>query len=200
MNRLLVAGGVVAGLLIVAVGVISIVLGSNGRNEVRHDLRREGIVGTPDMKKGGIPPGPGLTDIPTCDVANKPIKTGSQAKCFGGYMRIHALEATGGKTYATMDRFVAADQKGAKPGNPNTTSDEKAAAVDPKSHQPVENPKRQVWVTETALSQALNTSYFAEKVSEFSLVIGIVLVLAGIGLLVLALGALRPGLARPRGA
>jgi hypothetical protein len=199
VNRLLVLGGVVAGVLIVVVGIITIVIGAKGRSEVRHDLKRENIVGTPDMKKGGNPPGPGLVDIPTCDVANKLIKTGSDAKCFAGYMRIHALEATGGKTYADMDRFVAKDQSGAKPGNPNTTSDEKAAAIDPKSRQPVENPKRQVWVTETALSQALNTSYFAERVSIFSLVVGIVLVIAGIGLLVLTLGALRPTLggARP---
>jgi hypothetical protein len=199
MNRLLVAGGVIAAVLITAVGVISIVFGLNGRSVVRHDLKREGIVGTPDMKKGGIPPAPGLVEIPTCDVAGKPIETGSQARCFGSYMRIHALEATGGKTYANMDHYVAANQAGAKPGNPKTTGDEKAAAVDPKSHQPVENPKRQVWVTETALSTALNTSYFAEQVSLFSLVIGIVLVLAGIGLFVLTFGALRPVLMRQAG-
>jgi hypothetical protein len=192
MSRLLVLGGVAAGILIIVVGVISIVIGLDGHSTVRHDLKRENIVGTPDMKKGGIPPAPGLVDIPTCDVADKPIKTGSRARCFADYMRIHALEATGGKTYADMDRFVAADQEGTKPGNPNTTSDEKKAAIDPKSKQPVENPKRQVWVTQTALATALNTSYFAERVSLFSLIIGIVLVLAGIGLLVLTLGALRP--------
>jgi hypothetical protein len=199
MSRLLVAGGVVAGVLITAVGVISIVIGTSGHSVVRHDLKRERIVGTPDMKKGGIPPGPGLVDIPSCDVANKPIRTGSEARCFASYMRIHALEATGGKTYADMDRFVASNQSGAKPGNANTTNDEKGAAIDPKSHQPVENPKRQVWVTETALSTALNTSYFAERVSLFSLIIGVVLVLAGIGLLVLTFGALRPVLTRPAG-
>jgi hypothetical protein len=190
----LVAGGVVAGALIAAVGVISMVIGLIGHSVVRHDLKREAIVGTPDMKKGGIPPGPGLVDIPSCDVANKPITTGSEARCFASYMRIHALEATGVKTYADMDRFVAANQTGAKPGNANTTNDQKAAAIDLKSHQPVENPKRQVWVTETALSTALNTSYFAERVSLFSLIIGIVLVLAGIGLLVLTFGALRPAM------
>jgi hypothetical protein len=76
----------------------------------------------------------------------------------------------------------------------------KAATIDPKSHQPVENPKREVWMTETALATALNTFYFAERVSLSSLIIGIVLVLAGTGLLVLALGALRPVLGRPAGA
>jgi hypothetical protein len=196
-GSLLVLGGGVAGVFILVVGVISIVIGANGHSEVRQDLKRENIVGTPDMHKGGIKPAPGLIDIPTCDVAGKTIKTGEDAKCFASYMRIHALEATGGKTYADMDRFVAADQKGAKPGNPNTTNDEAKAAIDSKSRQPVENPKRQVWVTETALATALNTSYFAQQVSVFSLVVGIVLVIAGIGLLVLTFGALRPALAGP---
>jgi hypothetical protein len=39
-------------------------------------------------------------------------------------MRIHALEATGGQTYAQMGRFL--DAKG------NPTSDETKAAKDPK--------------------------------------------------------------------
>jgi hypothetical protein len=82
-----------------------------------------------------------------------------------------------------MDRFL--DENG------QPTSDEEAAAVDEQSGEPVENPARQIWVTETALSTALNTSYFAEKVAEFSIVMGIALLLTGIGFLVLTLGALR---------
>jgi hypothetical protein len=54
-----------------------------------------------------------------------------------------------------MDRFL--DENG------QPTSYEEAAAVDEQSGEPVENPARQIWVTETALATALNTSYFAEK-------------------------------------
>jgi len=43
-------------------------------------------------------------------------------------------------------------------------------------------------VTETALSTALNTSYFAEQVAVFSIVMGIAMVFTGIGFLVLTLG------------
>jgi hypothetical protein len=94
-------------------------------------------------------------------------------------MRIHALEDTGGKVYAEMPRFIGKD------GEPTENVEE--AAIDPKSGEPVSNPERNIWVTETALSTALYTSFFAEKVAEFAAVMGICLLLAGIGFLVLTL-------------
>jgi hypothetical protein len=48
-----------------------------------------------------------------------------------------------------------------------------------------------MWVTETALSTALNTSYFADQVGVFAIVMGIGLLLTGIGFLVLTLGLLQ---------
>lgn len=45
-----------------------------------------------------------------------------------------------------------------------------------------------IWVTETALGTALNVSYMATQLSLFSLVVGIALLLAGVGFIVLALG------------
>ena len=97
-------------------------------------------------------------------------------------MRIHALEATGGQTYAEMGRFLDANGK--------PTSDESQAAKDPKTGQPVENGLRNLWVTETSLATALNVSYFAERVGVFGIVMGIALLLTGIGFLVLTLGGL----------
>jgi hypothetical protein len=41
-------------------------------------------------------------------------------------------------------------------------------------------------VTETALSTALNVSYLADQLGNFGLVVGIALMLAGIGFIVLA--------------
>ena len=76
-----------------------------------------------------------------------------------------------------------------KAGKP--TSDEKAAAIDPKTQKPVSNPARQIWVTETALTTALNTAYFAESVANFAIVMGFALLLVGVGFLVLTLIALR---------
>jgi hypothetical protein len=116
-------------------------------------------------------------------VANQPIDNGNRAKCFASYMRIHALEATGGRTYAQMGQYLTADGK--------ETSDKTQAAVDPKTGQPTPNGARNVWVTQTALGTALNTSYFASSVGLFAIVVGIALLLIGIGLLVLTLRLVR---------
>jgi hypothetical protein len=94
-------------------------------------------------------------------------------------MRLHMLEDTKGLTCAEMPRFLDDDGK--------PTHDEEAAAIDPHSGDPVTNPARNIWVTETALANAINTSYFAESVATFSIVTGLALLLAGVGFLVLTL-------------
>ena len=137
---------------------------------------------------------PGLSNvpIPSCDVAEKEIKTGADAHCFAQYMRIHALESSGGNTYAQMGRFVAA----ADPSDPKGTSDEAAAAKD-ESGEPISNGARNTWVTETALATALNVSYMAEQIGLFSVVVGIALLLSGIGFIILALVVLGGGARKP---
>jgi hypothetical protein len=129
--------------------------------------------------------------LPTCNFANEPIDTGDEAKCFASYMRVHALEATGGQTYAQMPRFQGAN------GTP--TNDAEQAAKGP-SGAPVDNPARNIWITETALSTALNTSYFAQSVALFAIVMGAALLLTGIGFLVLTAGLLNgaPAIVRRR--
>jgi hypothetical protein len=105
-------------------------------------------------------------------------------------MRKHTLEATGGQTYAQMDRFLDANGK--------PTSDKAKAAKDPKSGQPVENGLRNMWVSETALTTALNTAYFAESVATFAMVMGFALLLVGGGFLVLTIRLLLPRTAKEK--
>ena len=57
--------------------------------------------------------------------------------------------------------------------------------------QPVPNAARNTWVTETALTTALNMSYMAEQLALFGIVVGIALLLAGIGFVLLAFLAVR---------
>jgi hypothetical protein len=195
MSKVLQYGGVVASVVLIAFGIGAIVAGISGHNTVRDNLSKEQIVGTPDMTPSAIAAeakAAGLknVDLPTCSVAGKSINTGSEARCFASYMRIHALEATGGQVYAEMARYIGKDGK--------PTDDVKAAAIDPKTKKPVENGARNVWVNETALSTALNTSYFAESVSVFSIVMGVALLLVGIGLLVMTLGPLHAFIVRKR--
>jgi hypothetical protein len=180
--------GVAASVVLIAFGIGAVVAGSSGRSTVRDNLASEQIVGTPDMTPSTIAAearaaGRKNVDLPSCSVAGKTVNTGGRARCFASYMRIHALEATGGQVYAQMGHYMGKDGK--------PTDDEKAAAIDPKTHKPVENGARNIWVNETALSTALNTGYFAENVALFSIVMGFALILTGIGLLVLTLGPLQ---------
>jgi hypothetical protein len=189
-RRMLEFGGVAAGVVLIAFGIGSLVLGLNARSTVRDELEREFIVGSEDMNPTDIEKAvqeAGLSNvpIPSCDVAEQPIETGTDARCFAQYMRIHALESSGGNTYAQMGRFVSADD----PSDPKGTSDEAAAAKD-EDGKPISNAARNTWVTETALSTALNTSYMAEQIGLFSVVVGVALLLSGIGFLILALAVL----------
>jgi hypothetical protein len=181
-------GGIAASVILIAFGAGSIAIGAWGINNVRDNLKLEQITGSPDMTPAAIKAEgqkAGLTGVtyPTESVAGETIDTGSQARVFASYMRIHALEATGGQTYSQMGRFL--DAKG------NPTSDESQAAKDPKTGQPVENGLRNLWVTETALTNALNTSFFAEQVALFGIVVGAALLLAGFGFGILAFMAFR---------
>jgi hypothetical protein len=190
-------GGIVAGAILVAFGIVVIVLAINGRSTVASELKAQQITGSPDMtptaiKAEAAKAGLKDVDLPTCDVAGERIDTGSEARCFAEYMNVHALEATGGFVYAQMGQFAA------KPDAPKSalaegggTNDPTYAQVDEATGKPVPNGARNVWVTQTALATALNVSYMATQLSLFSLVVGIALLLSGVGFVVLALGALR---------
>jgi hypothetical protein len=56
------------------------------------------------------------------------------------------------------------------------------------SGQPLDNPVRNLWITETALTTALNASFLAENVALFGIVVGIALLLTGLGFGVLVIG------------
>jgi len=201
-DRVFRIGGVVSGIVLIAFGVVVIVLAIWGRHTVTTELKRQRITGTPDMTPAAIKESAekaGLKDVslPTCDVAGKPIDSGSRARCFAQYMNVHALEATGGYVYSEMGIYEA------KPGTPKSqlapgggTNNTDYAAIDPKTQRPVQNAARNIWVTETALATALNVSYMASALSLFSLVVGIALLLAGVGFIVLALGLVRRGSAK----
>src|SRR5262245_44980237 len=159
MSKFFKYAGLLASVALIALGIGSVITGFNGRDRVRTDLAREQIVGTPDST-----------------IPNQLVDTGSEAQAFANVMRKHTMEATGGQTYAQMGRFLDASGK--------PTSDESKAATDPKSGKPVENPARNLWVTETALTTALNTAYCAESSAPCAFAMGAALLLTGVGFLV----------------
>jgi hypothetical protein len=194
VKRFLEIGGVAAGVVLIAFGVAAIVLGANGKSTVANELKLQQITGTPDMTPTAITAeakAAGLdisqTPIPSCSVANLPVNNGSRARCFAEYMRIHTLDATHGIPYAKMGQYEA------KPGTPKSQLTADGATDNTKyalmsNGQPVSNGARNIWVTETALTTALDSSYMAEQMANFGMVVGVALLLSGIGFIILALG------------
>jgi len=166
-------GGFAAGIVLILFGVVALIMGVSGYNTTRDAIKAEGITfGTADD--------PAVAKYAE-QWAGEQVTTGDQARAFAKIMREHTLESTGGLTYAEMGRY----QSAAKPDDPAGTSDEAAAFKD-ENGQPVANGARNIWVTETALTTALNVSYMAEQLSMFGLVVGVALLLTGVGLVILA--------------
>jgi len=169
-------GGFLAGGVLILFGIVAIFMGVTGFDTTRDAIKAEGITF-------------GSTDDPAVakyadQWAGEQVTTGDQARAFAQIMRYHTINAEWNPeqlTYAEMGRFLAADD----PSNPAGTSDEEAALKDEEGNT-VSNNFRNQWVTETALSTALNMSYMAERLSVFGLVVGIALFLTGLGLVILA--------------
>ena len=123
-------GGFVAGAVLILFGVAALYLGVTSYQLVHDELSQEKIVGGEDMSPKRSPPAskkPG-SRTSTSRTATSSMRRSTQAmrRCFSEYMRVHALEATGGLTYAEMGRF----QSAANPGDAAGTNDEAAAAKD----------------------------------------------------------------------
>ena len=156
-RRLLEWGGLAAGVILIAFGVAAIYMGVDGRSTVRDSLKQEQIY-------FGDASDPAVAKYAS-QWAGQQVTTGDQARAFAKIMRMHTLEASGNLTYAQMGRY----QSAAKPSDQKGTNDEAAAAKD-SSGQPIANGARNLWVTETALTTALNASYMADRIDRKSVV------------------------------
>ena len=187
-RKLLEWGGLAAGIVLVAFGIGAIAMGVDGRSTVRDSLAQEQIF-------FGDASDPAVAEHAS-KWAGDQVRTGDQARAFALVMREHTLGSTDDLTYAQMGRY----QSASKPDDPAGTNDEAAAAKD-EAGAPVANGARTIWVTETGLTTALNTSYMAERLALFGVVVGVALLLTGIGLMILALAVLGGRLReRPAGA
>src|SRR4051794_23414225 len=178
MRKYFEIGGLVAAVVLIAFGVTALVIGVNGRSTVSSSLKQEQIYFGDAKVDPTVPK----------QYSGQLVDTGAKARAFANMMRGHTLEASHGLTYAQMGRFLAKPGTAAKlTDGQGGTNDAKVAVTDPKSG-PVANPARNLWVTETALTTALNTSYMAERIALFGIVVGIALLLSGIGFAILAIG------------
>ena len=176
MRKLFQIGGLVAAAVLIALGTVAIVMGFDGRSTVRDSLKQEQIV-------FGSADDPAIAKHAS-QWADQQVTTGAQARAFAEVIHEHALEGSGGLTYAQLGRFVS---RTADPDNPAGTSDE-AAALKDEQGMPVPNSARDTWITATALSTALNMSYMAEQTALFGIVVGFALLLAGLGFGILTIG------------
>jgi hypothetical protein len=166
-------GGFVAGAVLIAFGAVAIYMGVNGYTTVQDSLADENIT-------FGEVDDPAVAKYAS-QWAGQQVETGDQARAFAQIMHEHALEGSGGLTYAEMGRYISA----ADPNDPAGTNDTEAALKDEEGN-PVSNGARNTWVTATSLSTALNMSYMAEQLAIFGMVVGVALLLTGLGFLVLA--------------
>ena len=110
-------------------------------------------------------------------------RQGHQQRRPGALLRpVHANPRAGGDRRPGLRRYAAL-RDGRREGN-----ERRAKASKGPSGHPLDNPARQVWITETALSTALNVSYMADQLALLSLVVGIALLLTGVGFIILAAG------------
>jgi hypothetical protein len=143
----------VLGVAFIAGGFYMVSEGRSAKDEVRDAIVRENIVTSEDAA------------IPNVQVTNA-----ATAKAEAEIIEAHVLKATGGDTYATVDRYLAADGVG-------TTSDKAAALI--VDGNPVPNPARQTAFQGAALRTSLNLAVMGFKVSD--LVIGMGFFMVAIG-------------------
>jgi hypothetical protein len=173
MKKAFPIGLIIIGLAFLVGGAYTMFRGFDAKDQVTQELTAQNITTTPDAS-----------------IPNTPVTNAATAQSMADIIQHHMLEATGGQTYAEMDRFLAA--------NGGTTSDETAAQLDADGN-PVANPLRDVAFQASALRTSLYTSVMAYNISD--LVIGLGLMIAVVGLAIggvgVALGALAiPSLGR----
>jgi hypothetical protein len=160
---------IVLGVVFLAGGSYTIAQGFDARDQVRHELIAQRITTPEDAS------------IPNARVDNV-----ATARSMADIIDVHAREASGGKTYSEMGRFLAAAG-----GDTNDAE----AAVKGADGKPVANPLRNTAFQASSLRTSLYTSVMAFKVSE--LVVGLGLMLLALGLAVAGVGVALAGLAIP---
>ncbi len=174
---------VVLGIAFVGGGAYAVDRGTEARDQVRAELRRQNITTPKDAA-----------------IANAPVRSAATAKAMADIIDVHARETTGGLSYGEMGRFMTADR------SPAGTSIE-AEAVRGADGQPVRNPLRSVAFEASANRTGLYTSVLAFNVSDLVVGLGAMTLalgfaFAGVGIVLGGLTVpvpVRRGSARPRG-
>jgi hypothetical protein len=168
---------VLIGLVFVGAGVYTLFRGFDARNQVSEELAAQNIV-TPE----------------DASIPNAVVDDADTATAMADIINVHAMESTGGLTYAEMGRFVSAEN----PDDPAGTSNPDEALIGDNG-QPVPNSARNTALTAANLRTSLYTSVLAFNVTDLVVGVGAMIVVLGLavgGLGVALAGMVIPSLAR----
>ena len=190
-------GGVVSGGVLVAFGIAVIVLALLGRSTLDDELARQQIIGTPDMSPAGIPPDRGRRPQGRRHPGLRRRRQADRQRPARAVLRpVHVHpRARGDRRLRLLGDGSVRGQAGSAGGPAcagGGTNNPEFAQIDPVTKQPASNSARDLWVTETALSTGLNVTFMASLLVLFTLLVGVALLLAGVGFIVIGLGLLPP--------
>ena len=169
MKKLFPIALMVLGLVFLGAGVYTVNRGFDAKDQVREELIAQNIV-TPD----------------DASIPNTRVDDVATARSMSDIIDVHALEATDGRTYSEMGRFLATD---------GGDTDDVALAVTGADGKPVSNPLRNTAFQASSLRTSLYTSVMAFEVGN--LVIGLGFMVLVLGVAVGGLGVALAGLAIP---
>lgn len=158
MKRILFAGLALMCIGLMGGGVYAISQSVSGRNEAKTKLEQEKIVTSEDA-----------------EIPNTLVTDHETAHAMADVIQKHALESTGGLSYAELGRYINADD----PDDPAGTSDEAQALLD-EAGNPVSNPLRTLALQAVTLRSALLGSALAFHLAELGMGVGVFLIAAGL--------------------
>jgi hypothetical protein len=159
----------ILGFVFVGAGVYTGARGLDAKDQVKHELIAQKITTTPDAS-----------------IPNVRVDSAATARSMADIIDHHAREASGGKTYSEMGRFLSKD---------GADTNDEALAVKGADGKPVANPVRNTVFQASALRTSLYTSVMAFNVAD--LVLGLGLMIVVLGLAVGGMGVALAGLSIP---
>src|SRR3954468_18929267 len=159
----------IIGLVFVGAGIYTGARGLDAKDQVKHELIAQKITTTPDAS-----------------IPNVRVDSAATARSMADIIDRHAREASGGRTYAEMGRYLS------KTGG---DTNDAALAVVGANGKPLANPVRDVVFQASALRTSLYTSVMAFNVAD--LVLGLGLMIVVLGLAVGGMGVALAGLSIP---
>lgn len=156
---------IVLGVIVIIGGIYAIVRGFDARETVKDKLEEQSITLPEDAP-----------DIVPGAEAGALVDSPGEAEAMAQVINAHALESTGGLTYAEMGRFATED------GDPAGTDDPEEAAEGPNG-QPAPNQARNTAFNASALQTSLYSSFMAFELSTLVMGLGLFIVIIGIGMI-----------------